>query len=118
MKLALYGLKRHTGDFLDGVSGCFNTYRERNPIGDSGGLQAECVLLTVHALPFETADTSVNLSCQYNIPRLFLHESLQLLPRRVHVFRRKKILDKFDCLTLSKVTVTRQREITHAIVAA
>jgi hypothetical protein len=82
------------------------------------GLQVECVLLTVHALPFKTADTSVDPRCQYNTPRLFLHESLQLPPRCVHVLDRKKILDKFDCLALSRPEVTRQRDITHGIVAA
>ena len=77
-------------------------------------LKAESVLLTVYALLFETVDTLMNLSC--SVPRLFLHESLQPLPGYLDVLDRKKILDKFDCIALSKVT--HQRERTHAIVAA
>ena len=68
-------------------------------------------LLTAYAFLFETVDImmSVNLSCQCNIPGLFLHESLQPLPGRLHILDGKEIRDKVDCIALSKVT--RQREI-------
>ena len=49
---------------------------------------------------------------------LFLQESLERLPCRVDVLDREEILYPFDydCVALSKLS--RQQEMTHAIVAS
>jgi len=74
-------------------------------------------LLTIHELPHilgDSVDNSESMSC--SILGFVSRQSVKPLEDSLDVLLLEKLLDKFDCVLLSKVK--RRRERTHLIVAA